>query len=365
MFIYLDESLLVEETDPIYLNVIRAIRNLALAAFESKHILYGDFEVIEAMRAHFRYDPDVSMVFNNIYQMYSVMACPEEITYYLKVAKESSVDSNDESGKRYGQVSYSVFEDTRSTQECNLISEDYNDCTFYRRVLDYYKKLRRVNIPCCFNDECGSGNRTKENVRKCVYEKKQITVCVVDTDKKYPTQAIPADSTYGVCSRAGMNIPTYKFVELDVHEIENLIPFNVTDKMTWYAENRRNKRAFDGLRNNAKSEYVLRFFDIKKGIINDELLRTDPNYRSFAMTCYYLHPDWEANGSFETYYAGLEENAEVYPHLILNLLKKYLDYVNENPGFEIELLEYQRDEWDKIGSAMLNMGCSRNTEAIV
>lgn len=365
MFIHLDDSLLVEKTDPIYNNVARAIRNLAVAAFESKHILYGDYDIIVAMREHFRHDHDVWEVFNQIYQMYSVMACPEEISYYLKVAKEAGEDGVDEGGKRYGQIAYTAFEDTKSTQECNLISEDFNDCKFYRHVLEHYKKWNRINISCRFNEVSGAGDRTVDNVLNCVINNKQISLCIVDSDRKYPQQSISPNTTCGKCMRIGKKIPTYLFLVLNVQEIENLVPFNVIDHMTWYDENRGNKEAFDHLRFNAKSEYVLPYFDIKNGIVNDEMLRTNKDYRHFVMVCYYLHPVLASNGNYDVYLNSLEDMAVIYPHLIKNLLKNYLEHLKENPHFDVELLEYQTEEWKRIGKSMLNMGCSRNMEAIV
>ncbi|UKK56913.1 hypothetical protein [Prevotella communis] len=364
MFIHLDNSLLVEETDPIYDNVLRAVRNLALAAFESKHILYGDYDVIVAMREHFRYDRDLWNVFNKIYQMYSQMGCPMEISYYLKVTKEGGDEGMDEEGKRYGQIAYSAFEDTKSMQECNLISEDFNDCEFYRLVLDYYKKRNNIKIPCKFCNVSGAGDRTIENVRNCVHTNKQVSICIVDTDKKYPTQSLNKKKPCYQCQKIGTNIPTYYFVMLEVQEIENLVPFNVTDELEWYDENHDNKVSFDSLRHNAKSEYVLPYFDIKNGIVNDDLLRTDAKYRDFVKVCYYLHPKLSLNTDFNSYIATLKDKEVLFPHLLKGLLKVYLEFVKATPLFTIELLDYQQMEWNKIGKAMLNMGCARNKESI-
>ena len=46
-------------------------------------------------------------------------------------------------------------------------------------------------------------------------------------------------------------------------------------------------------------------------------------------------------------------------------MKSYLEYVKMDKTFDIELLEYQAKEWNKIGKSMLNMGCARNAEAVV
>ena len=364
MFIHLDGSLLVEETDPIYDNVVRAVRNLALSAFESKHIIYGDYDVIVAMRNHFHYDRDLYEVFNRIYQKYSQMGCPPEISYYLKVAKDASNGGVDEDGKQYGQVAYTVFEDSKAMQECNLISEDFNDCQFYRQVLEYYRKQNSIKISCRFYDVSGAGDRTIENVRNCVCTNKQVSICIVDTDKKYPEQELNKKKPCYKCQRIGRGVPTYCFVPLDVQEIENLVPFNVLDHLAWNDASRVNKDAFSYLLNNHLTEYIVPYFDIKKGIVKDDLLKTDEKYKRFAKICYNLKPSHDAKDDFDDYVNGLEEKGVVYEHLLVGLLNRYLEYVKSAPLFKIELLEYQKHEWEKIGKAMLNMGCSRNKESI-
>lgn len=364
MFIHLDDSLLVDEMDPIFNNVVRAVRNLAVAAFENKHILYGDWNVIVAMRQHFRYDKDVWDVLNSIYQLYHRAGCPMEVSYYLRVVKEVGEGGFDENGKRYEPISYTVFEDTKATQECNLISEDFNDCVFYRQVVDYYKKQKGIVLPCNFYNVSGSGERTVENVRKCVFENKQVSICIVDTDKKYPEQGLNRKKACYKCQRIGKNVPSYLFVPLDVQEVENLVPFNVLEFLEWNAESQKNKDAFCELLNKKDTEYVVAYFDIKKGIVKDELLKTDEKYMNYAKICFGLNPEPTAHGDFDAYVEGIPDEGVVYRHLLAGLLKRYLEYVESDPSFKIELLEYQKREWEKISKAMLTMGCSRGKEAI-
>lgn len=366
MFIHLDNSLIVDPTNTEAEDIERAVRNLAVAAFESKHILYGDFDVIKTMRARMDGNKDAKMVLDKIYHKYGTMACPPEITYYIKVARENGEKEKDEDGREFAKVSYRYFMDTLNTQACNLVSEDYNDCYFYRIVLERFKREKGCNMSCRFEDCSGSGERTLMHLQDLLFRKKQITLCVVDSDRKYKEQEIEENSTSGKCRKIGRNIPTYKFVVLDVHEVENLVPLNVVDKMVWTADSIENKDAFDYLRYNAKTEEVLPYFDIKNGVKKDNRLMTDPKYMTFAKTCYEMNPLlMKKNGKFEQYVDGLEEGAVVYPHLRKGLLKKYLEYRKEDPECEIELLEFQQTAWMMIGQVMLNMGCSRNVEAMV
>lgn len=365
MFIYLDNSLLVNNDDPEVLDIARAVRNLVIATSESKHILYGDLDVIEALRDRMRGDIDMYGVLNRIYQKYAQLACPQEITYYIKVAKEDGGLERDENGKEFAIVSYKKFTDSENAQVCNLVSEDYNDCDFYRIVLDHYRKVNDCKISYRFNYCSGSGGRTERNIRECLYERKQITLCIVDSDRKYKGQEIAEDSTCGKCAKIEGKLATYHFEILDVQEIENLVPFNVVDNLTWSAESKNNKDAFDNLRYKAQTENVLPYFDIKKGLVKNELFANDVKYRDYVKTCYYMNPQMAANGDFETYVEGLPNESVIYPHLRKGLLKNFLDYRKEHPLCDIELLEYQQTAWNLIGQVMLNMGCCRNAEAIV
>lgn len=365
MFIYLDDSLIVSPSDPESETIERAVRNLAIAAFESKHILYGDYDVIATMRKRMIGVRDAYSVLDKIYHKYSTMTIPRGVSYYIKVARENGEKELDECGREYGIVSYNYFTDTQNTQACNLVSEDYNDCDFYKIVLEHYKKETDCNMSCRFEYCSGAGERTVRHLQDLLFKKRQITLCIVDSDKKYKEQEINENSTCGKCRKIGRRIPTYKFMVLEVHEIENLVPLNVVDELQWTADSQTNKDSFDYLRYNAKTEEVLPFFDIKCGIVKDKQLQTDEKYYAFAKNCYDMNPLLKRKGEFDTYLADLPDGAVVYPHLRKGLLKKFLEFSKEHKDSEMKLLAYQKHAWDKIGQVMLNMGCARNVEAIV
>lgn len=364
MFIYLDDSLIVDPSDPEADDIERAVRNLAIATYESKHILYGDYNVIATMRKRMIGLRDAYTVLDKIYHKYSTMTFPRGITYYIKVAKENSEKVMDSGGREFAMVSYHYFTDTQNTQACNLVSEDYNDCDFYKLVLEHYKKDTACKMSCRFEYCSGAGERTVRHLQDLLFKKKQITLCIVDSDKKYKEQEISENSTCGKCSKIGRKIPTYVFMALEVHEIENLVPLNVVDELQWTADSQTNKDSFDYLRYNAQTEDVLPFFDIKCGIVKDNLLQSDQKYYAFAKSCYDMNPLLKRNGDFDTFVDGLSDGAVIYPHLRKGLLKKFLEYSKEHKDCEKNLLEYQKKAWDKIGQVMLNMGCSRNEESI-
>ena len=68
---------------------------------------------------------------------------------------------------------------------------------------------------------------------------------------------------------------------------------------------------------------------------------------------------------FQDILDGLPNDTVIYPHLRKGLLKNFLEYRKEHPLCDMDLLEYQLAAWNLIGQLMLNMGCCRNSEAIV
>ena len=57
MLFYLTDSLIVAQTDTTYKNIYKAIQNISLQVIDSRHLLTGDFKVIEHFRTVFKENP--------------------------------------------------------------------------------------------------------------------------------------------------------------------------------------------------------------------------------------------------------------------------------------------------------------------
>ena len=82
------------------------------------------------------------------------------------------------------------FLDTKSTQECCLIGEYYYDCKFFRRILSWFKGKNGITLPTVFEDIDGGGDDTYKKVKQFVGRNKRPTLCIVDSDRRYPEQTI-------------------------------------------------------------------------------------------------------------------------------------------------------------------------------
>ena len=173
MLFYITNSLMVDKEDMRYLHIRKVIRNLLTGYSESKLLLMGDYEVLKWMVKLFAEDEDLVSPIKYLYNNYAIMGIPDEIKYYWEVVADTMPETQRiEGDKTIFSISYLVLQDSVSTQKCALIGEDYNDCTFYKYVLSWYKRYEGHNIKCDFHDEPGGGDRMEVKVAEFAQDRK-------------------------------------------------------------------------------------------------------------------------------------------------------------------------------------------------
>ena len=364
MLYYLTDSLIVDITDSLYQQIYRTIRTLGEAAESSTHLLYGDIGILEKAKEWFGSDPILSPLFNKLVENFSINIIPEFITYYIEVVKDTPVDNRTEGGVTIAQMKYTDLMTAQNVIKADLISEDINDCCFYKYILGWYMKENNIIANVQLDDKHGGGGRTEAVIRGEL-RKKHVSICIIDTDKKHTSFLPDNNSTYGKCKGLGKRSPFYKFLPIDVHEIENLIPTNFIDMLNiWNTDAcRQNKEYFDYLKNDA--ERILPFFDFKKGIRKTNDLKNDIAYYNYAKHCYNQNPRYyEINPDFNSYYEEKNDNEVIYVGLINGLLAKVLALLKESGYIEPILYHYQLSNWNMISQHMLNWGIARNNESL-
>lgn len=360
---------MVANDDGRYPHIRKVIRNLLTGYSESKLLLMADYEVLQWMVKLFAEDEDLVSPIRYLSSNYAIMGIPDEIKFYWEVVASETLETQRIDGdKTIFSISYSTLQDSASVQKCTLIGEDYNDCSFYKYVLSWYKQYEGQNISCAFQDNPGNGDRMKRKVAEFAHSYRPA-FALVDTDDRYEGQIHTAQTTRDKCERAARNHTcTFRLEILPVHEVENLVPLNYIDKLDWNENNQYKKDGFDYLRNNAHTESIIKYFDFKKGIHYKDV-RDDLQYRRFAEMCFHLNPHINEGKSFEEYLSNMEEDTDVvYPAVRENTLKQVLDiickedtFIQNNPP---ELLDFQFETWNRIGMMLLSWGCVRNSEAI-
>jgi hypothetical protein len=367
MLFYLKNSLIVESTDPRYLDICMAVNEIGGGAYHSNHLLLGDIGAIEYFAKVFETDMRLKPLFNNLLQNIAMEVVPPSITEYVEVDLTDG-QSYEANGKLIHRLGYTNFlnlngNHSHLAERTILVAEDLNDCTVYRHILNWY--INRVNpkLNIDFKEENGGGNNVSRVVERNL-EDKQIVICIIDADARYPGYIPADDSTFKSCEvLKGL---LYKFSPLLCHEIENIIPLNYIAAFKLWDEpnNKKNKKNFDYLLKGAND--ILPYFDYKNGIKQKDM--QNPQFKKFASHCYVLNDELKKKQpDFDAYLQSLHKESPVYPQLLggSGILTNTVALIKGNTCPPIpELLDFQEKIWNAIGQNMLNWCIARNEEAL-
>ena len=360
MLFYLTDSLIVSKDSSEYDEILKAVGYLAISVNERNHLLMGDFDVIEHFNRVFADQFLVGPIFNYIYQNYSTLTIPKEITYYIQVINGCSVSYMD-GNKQVEQLSYKHFSTLERCYPTTLLAEDENDARFFEFILQWYKDVNKLKLNHSLIHRHGGGECTARELNKLQLSN-GICITIIDTDKKCRNDSISIESTAGKCMNIYKESPISKLHLLHVHEIENLIPLNYIDKQEVCGgfAMAANKRSFDYLRSNA--ENILPFFDYKKGLQVKDIANIDKNYIQLCIDC--IPEDQRLSNSVDGY-KQMSKETYVIKGLGSGILRKTLSYINSPTGKDLPiLLDYQKVNWTTIAQLLLNWGCARNAESL-
>ena len=364
MLFYLTNTLIVDKTDPSFYKIKRAIRNLAIAAIEGKHIVLGDIDVVNYFFDVFRKnEDDVSLFFNKLRQNLATTTIPNGITMYVEIVngKERKLLNEHYEIK---QLDYSHFLDTACVQATTFLCEDMEyDCSFYKFILQWFRKNLHENVNTNLNDSHGGGGRMGNILRNCV-NKGLVCLCIVDTDISFPGQPMSNHGTAHEC----IGIRRGKLEELlvlNVHEVENLLPFNYIELVPNNLLPQKRKNTFRKLYESTDAESILRYFDYKSGLLKNEEYFECTDFVSFAKKVCVADSEFLEGKSFDEYYNSKHIKEELYPGVAKRILNFTLDVMSTENLPTPQLMKYQSDEWVRVGQTMLNYCCAERVENLL
>ena len=367
MLFYLSDSLIVSDEDPEYSKIMLTVRNIANQAINKIHYVLGSINAISYFRDKFKSEMFLGTFFNRIYQNFSILPIPAFIDYYIEVTRNDNYTFKS-NGRIVNRMSYDNFMNSDSLQKTTVLGESYNDSEFYEHILRCFRSKMAPHVNYSLHTLPGNGKQTQEIIEK-EKNSKHILVCIVDSDKKFPTDIPKSTSTCSICSEIP-ETPIYHLVVLDVQEVENLIPLNYIDNLDWKSFNRvdrLNKRNLDYLR--VKGNYILPFYDYKCGIKKtQELLSSSQDYTDYAETCFNLNEDLTKRyKDFTSLLNDKNFKDELIPRLFSGtvLITSILAMIRDGRQPKPELLPFQKQNWNKIGHILLNWCIAENKDATI
>lgn len=263
-----------------------------------------------------------------------------------------------------------IAENWRLSTKCCFLSENLDDINFYLFIARYY--CHKMHIPhqrIGFHTENGGGNTTCDVFKKCVSQDKNLVLCISDSDKKYgKTRDYPAEPAIGdtlkrIQAKAkeidalAEHLP-YHLFPLHVHEVENLIPFQLLQSLS-------QKSLPDIL---PKLGYVLQLQSIKNGepLLYYDYKKGFPYIKSAPQRAYWQEILMELGGELSSMPPQEKQEEGTYcpdalffPPLHRNLLAHTLNIITSEADSLLKSLhidDYLKNIWDDIGLQLLTWG---------
>lgn len=361
MVIYLSDALITDNPEEVT-QIYKCVRNLCIVYEESKHILLGDIHCLEWCREVYAQDMFISHILNQLIQNFSTLYIPSDITEYVKVGKWDDKIVEIQGNIKVHKVPYSFFLDSMECQKTAIIGEDEYDAEFYSQILKWYSKSLPYNYSYEFVH--GGGGRTDKRMESVLKERRMV-VTIVDTDVRYPGDRIKRDSTSWLCRKADNSLAHSSVSHLhllEVHELENLMPYPLIASFDW---NRENLSHFTSLCDADNNGDILRFFDIKSGIRKKDIVNGNQDFYNFAHKCYNAIPTLIAQCDLDTN-LNSHNNDDL---IILSLgrpLNKLIEYFrgNDITTVPVDLKQFQEEEWNQIGQILKNFCIARSKESL-
>lgn len=142
--------------------------------------------------------------------------------------------------------------------ETVLIGENLNDCKFFRHICEKYLCEHRLwAVNSIFGEIPGGGRTTVDVYGNEIEQRQRFCLCIVDSDKKFPTDVIGATAK-DVKNLHDQIKPLHcdYYIMKQLSEVENLLPHEMVRKVCGNNQNLNEILSLD-----------IAFFDMKKGIV--------------------------------------------------------------------------------------------------
>lgn len=358
------ELIKTEKIDLNNLIIQECVQNILCAHREGKHIVITNQRFLKELVGNINLGNSTRATAQSIIQeIRELIPLKDKVVYHCKVdmtSSKSGVIDYDESNKFF-VVGYQFFHDSSKSQLTKLLCEDINDYKIYKVIADHYKfinKLSKVNIR--FDILNGGGANIKNNFDQ-IKKTEELCFCILDSDKKHPKSKL--GSTANKFSHTNDSASCKHFI-IDSHEVESLIPMKIIEDSI-INNKLDNSYLFAYEQLNALvtySEEVKMYFDHKKGITINDMIKLDNKYKDTfwqssiinaknfkkrskcirEMRCECQEPCFAVSG-FNT--GLLDSCADTISKLSVTKLNMYVTSI-------------LKDEWSIIGHRLFSWGCA-------
>ena len=364
MIIYIDRTIGVHGAEHGLTDDERVLfEQLAIANKYGKCLLCGDLSSIEWLMKGL--EDWHANFYRKVYSEYSqAKSIILEVETLLVLSYSDAPVLPDFVQEKYRLLTVGEAVNYGLSQPCSMVAENLSDCAFYKLIADKYRYSKGIKgIQLAFRDELGGGDTLNTVFEKCISTDRVLTLGLMDSDikygacKDYPQYPEPGETAKKLKRKhtelsQKYNPATFDYCCLEVHELENLIPFCVLEELaqTTVQDMMPGVEYLKKILASEKKDAVL-LYDFKEGGKN--VRNTDKKYDH--LRAYWLEvADTIGDDSF--------------PGLCKKVLEKAIEIMSVNQGngelyvTSIQIESYLQPIWHKVGKKVLSWGCANKPD---
>lgn len=252
--------------------------------------------------------------------------------------------------------------DERLFSNNNLLCEHVEDAEIYSWGSSFYIDTETRNVRLNVTEQQGGGHAIRD-IAKNYNEHKQLTLCLLDSDKCHPKDSMGQTANDFTIQFKNVNTPFLWYYVINAHEIENIIPFPVLNNCGILPKKFiTNHVAVDF--SDPVIGMFFRYWDSKEGFKPSDLRCIRDNYpqslpKVINLLMQYGVKQCRIMNELSRGY-NPERNAALLHGFGYDTLSKAAEYVKYVPNdisiFKIDA--YQKKVWLRISRLVWSIGCA-------
>lgn len=369
--IFIIEEDIVNAND---IDFLECLDHLLIGYKEGSHLLYIKPRVVENIHREYwdRMDIRTREQFTHYEEkfMYESKIAFKLVNYAIKIVPKDIIEKVEEKtieNQEYeiGYLHTDKFLSTSKIQKTILLGENPNDGDIYEIIANEYIKRNESRLKVKLKIENGGGSTTAPTFLKKIGDGDDICLCILDSDKKFPTDTSLGETAQRVIRETNrINMPPKLgfHVEKRVRELENILPLGFYYHQYYKDKNKQDIlngfEILDGI-----NDRLIFFFDMKKGLKHFDTREYD-DWSNIHHTQFVIENEPICN--VDTF-CNKKDNCKCV--LIRNFGSKVLtDFISFYHCNDIEYkkslifnsLDYVLDEvWEDIGKLVFSWGCGQ------
>lgn len=208
---------------------LAALEDLASVVRSGRHLVAGDYDALKALSEYSRLGQSALLAYKSLLGKYSQFgAVLGRVVIYTRIVKEGAGPWIETvADQRIVNLPLECVARMSINQCVDVVFEDMSDRYLYEVISNWYvsKRFGGGFLHRAFKPVHGGGVRTAIVYAELQEASENFCLCITDSDKKYPADTNKQTSV-DVRSAEDINAVLSYHLDLDFHEVENLLPLS-------------------------------------------------------------------------------------------------------------------------------------------